>query len=349
MRRSHFSILIILAFTLSLSAALPKAILVYDIKDYLDVLVLKQTGEVAYIHDDNAKTFKYGMFEGDKNPTELKAWSVYDLFYLDVPATYETALSMLAKGNYESAKKLLEKCGSDKTPSKKLFSATDVYKNYVPQKLFLCALGLNDKKEAIKLYKQIDRNPNAHARILVLKDVLPVLVEEGEGDLALKVADELSKIRLSNREQIEVSFSRCLALSLKKRYAESKEVLNELINKYADDDPELKSRAIETQASIFVDHQKNYKGAIEYLQGVKDKNEVFFSAYLYEKLGDCYQALKKPQDARWNYLNSFLLIESNKNKSQDIIAKIQEINKELGERGGSQGLETLFEKVKSNL
>jgi tetratricopeptide (TPR) repeat protein len=349
MRRSHFSILSILAFTFSLSAALPKAILVNDINDYQDILVLKQTGEVAYIHDDNAKTFKYGMFEGDKNPTELKAWSVYDLFYLDVPATYETALSMIAKKNYESAKKLLEKCGSDKTPSKKLFSATEVYKNYVPHKLFLCALGLGDNKEAIKLYKQIDRNPKSHARVSVLKDVLPILVEEKEGDLALKVADELSKIRLASRELIEVSFSRCLALSLKKRYAESKEVLNELITKYADDNPELKSRAIETQASIFVDHQKNYKGAIDYLHKVKSGNEVFFSAYLYEKLGDCYRAMKKPQDARWNYLNSFLLIESNKVKSENVIAKIQAINKELGDRGGSQGLETLFDKVKSNL
>ena len=349
MRQTHFSILSILFFTFSLSAALPKAILVNDEKDYLDILVLKQTGEVAYIHDDNAKTFKYGMFEGDKNPTELKAWSVYDLFYLDVPPTYETALSMLAKENYESAKKLLEKCGSDKTPSKKLFSATPTYKNYVPHKLFLCALGMNDKKEAIKLYKQIDRNPKARARISVLKDILPVLVEEKEGDLALKVADELSKIRLSNRDQIEISFSRCLALSIKKRYAESKEVLTELITKYADDNPELKSRAIETQASILVDHQKNFKGAIDYLLQVKSKNEVFFSASLYEKLGDSYQALKKPQDARWNYLNSFLLVESDKNKSKDIIAKIQAINKTLGTRGGSQGLETLFEKVKTNL
>lgn len=349
MRRSHISILSILVFTLSLSAALPKAILVNDIKDYQDILVLKQTGEVAYIHDDNAKTFKYGMFEGDKNPTELKAWSVYDLFYLDVPVTYETALSMLAKGNYESARKLLEKCGSEKTPSKKLFSATDAYKNYVPHKLFLCALGMNDKKEAIKLYKEIDRNPKAHARISVLRDVLPILVEEKEGDLALKVSEELSKLRLSNRDQIEISFSRCLALSLKKRYAESKEILDELIMKYADENPELKSRAVETQVSILVDHQNDYKDAIEYLYQVKSKNEIFFNAYLYEKLGDCYLALKKPQDARWNYLNSFLLIESDNNKSKEVIAKIEGINKDLGARGGSQGLEALFDKVKTNL
>lgn len=349
MRRTRFALTALFICVASLHAALPKAILVNDIKDYLDILSLKESGEVAYIHDDNAKTIKYGMFEGDNNPTELKAWSVYDLLYLEVPQSYETALTMIAKGEYESAKKLLDRCGDDKTPSKKLFSATSVYKSYVPHKLFLCAVGMNDRKTAIDLFKKIERDPKAHARLFVLKEALPILVEEKEGDLALKVATELSKIRLSRRDSIEISFSMSLALSLKKKYTEAREVITEVVTKYAEDYPELNSRSVESQSTILIDHQKNYKQGITYLEGIKEKGEIFFSASLYEKMGDCLVELKKLEEARWNYLHAFLLEESGKNRTETLMGKVQEVNKKLGQKGGSESLEALFAKVKSNL
>lgn len=328
---------------------MPKAILVNDLSQYIDILSLKEGGEVAYIHDDNAKTFKYGMFEGDANPTELKAWSVYDLFYFDVPATYEAALSMIAKKEFKSAKELLQHCGAEKTKNKEVFSTTSIYKNYVPHKLFLCALGEKDYQEAIKLYKEIDRNEGAHARVSVLKDILPILVEEKQGDLALKVAEELIKLRFAKRDQIEIYFSKALGLSLLKKYAEAREVINELIATYEKDNPDLKSRAIETQARIFIDHQKNYKEGVQFLEKVRESQEVYFSHNLYEKMGDGLFGLGKLQEARWNYLNAFLRIESDKDLTESIISKVQAINVKLGEKGGNQGLESLFDKVKSSL
>jgi len=350
MRRSQFYFFSLLLLKLTLWAApLPKAILVSDIKDYIDILSLKESGEVAYIHDDNAKTIKYGMFEGDSNPTELKAWSVYDLLYLDVPQTYETALSMIARGQFESAKKLLEKCGDDKTPNRKLFSATSIYKSYVPHKLFLCALGMNDRKEAINLYKKIDRDGMSHNRMSTLKAILPVLVEEKIGDLALKVSLELSKLKLAKREAIEITFLKSLALSLQKKYAEAREAINEVVGKYADDYPDLKSRSVESQATILVDHQKNYKSGIQYLQDIKSKGEILFSANMYEKLADCLAQLGKTEEARWNYLHSFLMIEADKNRMELVMTKIQELNKKLGTKGGNDGIEALFAKIKSNL
>ena len=173
-----------------LHAALPKAILVNDMSEYLDVLTLKESGEVAYIHEDNAKTLKYGMFEGDTNPNEMKAWSVYDLLYLDVPPSYETALSMIAKGEYESAQKLLERCGNDKTPSKKLFRLLGLQK-LCPTQAFSMCCWVGDNKKAIELFKKIDRNQSAHARMSVLKEVLPVLVKEKEASDAYESRDRV--------------------------------------------------------------------------------------------------------------------------------------------------------------
>ena len=347
MRRTRFSFFSLLLLTFSAwSATLPKAILVGELKDYIDILSLKESGEIAYIHDDNAKTIKYGMFQGDSNPTELKAWSVYDLLYVEVPQTYETALSMIARGEFESAKKLLDKCGNDKTPSKKLFSATPIYKRYVPHKLFLCALGMNDRKEAISLYKKIDRDGMAHNRMATLKAILPILVEEKIGDLALKVSLELSKLKMAKREAIEISFLKSLALSLQKKYAEAREAINEIVGKYADDYPDLKSRSVESQSTILVDHQKNYKSGIQYLEDIKAKGEVFFSAGMYEKLADCLAQTGKTEEARWNYLHSFLMIEGDKNRMELVMTKIQEMNKKLGTKGGNDGIEALFAKIK---
>ena len=60
-----------------------------------------------------------------------------------------------------------------------------------------------------------------------------------------------------------------LSLSLNRKYAEARDVITQTVEKYVKDYPELNSRSVESQSTILIDHQKNYKQGVAFLEGIK--------------------------------------------------------------------------------
>lgn len=333
---------------LGLSAAeLPKARTVRELKDYHDILIFKGSEPVVFIKTDNDQTLVFGNSADDDNPQDSKAWNVFDVLYEDVPAIYELALALMAKGEWEEALKQLERCGNENTSvSKKKFSSTDVYANYVPHKYFLCYLNLGDADKTLATFEKILGHKSTHARIRVMLEALPLLIEKEKGELLQKVVAELKELSLSKRDKMEIALANALALSLGKKYAEAKTALNLVLDEYGTEFKDLASRIESINSTILVYHEKNYKAAIAYFEEIQKKSREKASADMYAKLGYCYSKMDKWEEARWNYIQAYLFGSFSKSQTLRLIESIEETNEHILPKESNAALSDFFAKVK---
>jgi hypothetical protein len=350
--RTYF---LLFAFLLGASSSLwskdvPKARIARSLDDYADMLSFKDSEEVIYVLEDDSKTLQYGMFEDDENPQDSNALSSFDVLYEDVPILYESALSMMAKGDWEQALELLKRSSSEKTPiTKKNFSSTEVYRNYVPHKEFLCHLNLGDQEKALELFEKISKNSKAHSRYRVMLNALPVLVKMEKGREALKVSEELFKIRLPRSQLVDAKIQQALALSLTKKYQDARTALADLVNKYGEDYNGLGEKVKEAETTILVYHEKNYSKAVRYFEGLLKKDRKQATSDLYIKLAYCYGQQNKWEESRWNYLQAYLVGSLKGPELKDLIAKIEKTNSRINSEKGNDALENFFGQVKQAL
>lgn len=331
-------------------ANVEKARVAHRLSDYEDIDAFIQSHDLVYVQKDTGSQTHYGLFETDENPQEFKAWEVYDLLYEDVPKTYLLGCQFLALGDYQQAKKMFVKCRKDKTPSKKVFGNTMVYKNYVPEKLLLCALGEGDDKEAEKAFQQIINNKQAHAYVRTSIRYVKYLVDhQRSGSQAQALAEELLKKKLPVRQKAELDINRCLAISLQKKYREAKYELDRVIVKYHSGVPEIEQLKDEALSTIVIYHEKNYRHGVNLFKDLLKKNRGSVSVATYVKLGDCYAELKKYEEARWNYLRAYNLEFKDNAMIKSIIGKVEEMNKHILPEEGNAAISQLLNKVKSTL
>ena len=329
------------------AADLPKARTAREIKDYFDILIFKGSEEPVFVKTDNSQTFVFGNSAEDDNPQDAKAWNVFDVLYEDVPAFYELALSLMAKGEWEQALKQLDRCGDESTQvTKKKFSSTDIYTNYVPHKLFLCYLNLGERDKALEVFEKIQNNKAAHSRVRVLLAAMPLLVEKENGEALHKVVNELKDISLSKRDKMEIALANCMALSLNKKYAEAKTNLGLVADEYGADFKELAGRVEDMNSTILVYHEKNYKQAISYFEDILQKSREKASTEMYMKLGYCYAKIDKWEEARWNYIQAYLFGSFSKKQKLRLIESIEDANTHILPKESNASLSDFFAKVK---
>lgn len=329
---------------------LPKARVARELSDYQDLLGFKEQEDVVFVVDDNSETLVFGMFEGDENPQDGRAWNTFDVLYEDVPVLYESALSLMAKGDWSQAMALLEKCKNENTAvSKKRFSSTKIYKNYVPHKMFLCHLNMGETEKALSLYKEIKSNKDAHSRVAVMLQALPLLIEAGEGKESLSLADELLKFKISRRDLVDVRLQRCLALSLNKDYRQAKLDLSALVDEFGEDYANLADRVAEAETTILVYHEKNYKKAVSFFEKMLDESREKATSDTYIKLAYCYGEQSKWEEARWNYLQAYLVGQFSEAGLKSLIEKIETANSKINSEKGNLALQSFFERVKKAL
>lgn len=343
-----FGTLLLLGFEAGLSAAdLPKARTARDIKEYHDILIFKGSEQVVFIKTDNDQLLVFGNSADDENPQDSKAWNVFDVLYEDVPAIYELALSLMAKGEWEEALKQLDRCGEETTQvSKKKFNSTEVYANYVPHKYFLCYLNLGESEKTLATFDKILNRKSTHSRVRVMLDALPLLIENEKIESLQKVVAELKEVGLSKRDKVEIALANCLTLSLSKKYAEAKTALNLVLDEYGAEFKEIAQRVENINSTILVYHEKNYKAAIANFEEILKKSREKASAEMYMKLGYCYSKIDKWEEARWNYIQAYLFGSFSKSQTLRLIEGIEAANEHIMPKESNAALSDFFAKVK---
>ena len=344
---------VLVGMTTSLYSAGPKsekARLARELSDYTDLLSFKDREDIIFVIEDDGLVLKYGMFEDDDNPQDSSAWNSFDVLYEDVPVLYESALSLMAKGDWKQTLELLDRCASEKTSiSKSKFSDSNIFKNYVPHKKFLCYLGLGQEEKAIEVSNDIMANAKAHSRVRVMLAVLPLFIKQENGSKALSIADELLKLRLPRKDLVDVRIHHCLALSLTKDYANAKKGLSVLVDEFGADYAGLGDRVADAETTILVYHEKNYSKAIRFFEDLLSKDRTKATADVYSKLAFCYGKKDKWEDSRWNYLQAYLVGSFSDVELKELISKIEMTNSKINSENGNVALESFFGKVKKAL
>jgi hypothetical protein len=329
---------------------LPKARSARELKEYADILIFKGTEDPIFVKEDDGLKLVFGSFADDDNPQDAKAWNIYDVLYEDVPVLYESALSLMAKGEWAEALKLLDRCAGENTQvSKKKFSSTDIYANYVPHKYFLCHLNLGEADKALEFSEKIQSNKMAHSRVRVMLMAIPLLIEREKAADIDKIVTELEALSLPRRDKMELALSKCLALSLNKKFKEAKASLQLVLDEYGADYSELAARVEDIQTTILVYHEKNYTQAVKVFEEILKKSREKASPDMYVKLAFCYSKLNKWEEARWNYLQAYLMGTFSKPKLLDLIAKIEETHTHIQPQEANVALGEFLEKVKKAL
>jgi len=318
------------------------------LQDYRNMAGFKSSDEI-FIEKSDGKELVYKAFKDDKDTTTEKAFSYFDILYADVPALYESALTTMAEGKYEEALKMLERVKGEKTPkSGNPFTSTHTYLNLYSHKIFLCQMGLGKLDEALKVFDEIFANPSAHARVNVMQEVLPYLVQKGSGNFGLKVVDELEKLKLPRRKMAEIAVNKCLFLSLEGKHSEGRKGLDAVLATYKDMS-EMAPKVQEAATTILVYHEKNYREGVKYFTDLMAKSEKIPSWELYQKLAFCYLEQGKWEEARWNYLQAFIFGPSDRNQMEPVILGIQKATENIGAKESDASLVKFLEKVKTTL
>lgn len=350
--KAFFALALFLFSCASAFAQYPKARLVYKLSQYKDIVQFKSNSSPVFIHTDNSTELKFGRFEKDKNPQKRDPWNVVDVLYEDVPSSYEVALSLLANNQFEEAKEMFLKSASDDTQvSKRKFSTTKIGKNYLDEKLLMCSLGLNEKEESKEYFKKIIKNKECHSYFATMIKYIPFLVQEGDGSQAEKIIKEVVKLPLSKRKLFQIGLQRCLAISLQKKYSQAKSELKKLVREYRNDIKNIQQYARETEATILVYHEKNYRAGIKFFNRILEEDRTQAKSDTFMALAECHFNEKQWEKARWNYIQAFLVEydPQQKEKLIKISDRIVEINTHLNDKKGQMAINSFFEKLKTTL
>jgi tetratricopeptide (TPR) repeat protein len=327
----------------------PKARIVRELSDLKEILSFKSLEDEVYIHSHEWTEVAYGAFADDNNPQTGRPWNMFDVLYVDVPALYEMALSSMAKGEWAEALKILDKCGSEKTPvSKKSFQTTDVYRNHVPHKRFLCHLELGNTEEALSEFDKIYKNKKAHSKAQVMIKALPHLIEAKKGKLANQVADELLKLRLPRRDIVDVMIEKSFALASIKDFNNANKVLDDALDAYGDSYETLAETVEGAKARILVFYKKAYREAINMFNEAIEEKGASAGAYLFKNLGYCLAKTNKWEEARWNYLKAHTIGMSS-SETKELLKLIEEANQKVASKEGNAALEAYFKEVQQTL
>ncbi len=304
--------------------------------------------EVFVLHHDWLE-LKYGMFEGDANPQDLRPWNIYDVLYVDVPVLYEAALVSMAEGKWADALSKLEKCGEQKTAvTKALFRKTDIYRNHFFHKCFICQLQLQNSDDALLMFDKVFANRGSHSRVQVMKQALPLLLEEGRSADALEVANELLGLRLFRRDLVSVSIQKAFALAGEKKFAEVESLLDKILQDYQDVDEGLALRVQDARSDIMVYHKKDYNKALRMFKKIMDEEGASVRVEVIKRVGDCYAMTNRWEEARWYYFRAHAM-GMNPEQSKTLVQAIGEANEKLASKKGNMALEAYFKEVEKTL
>lgn len=335
----------------SLCAKGAPARIVRDLSDLSSgSLSFKNLEDEVFVLSHDWLEVKYGMFEGDANPQDLRPWSVYDVLYEDVPVLYEAALVDMAGGKWVDALSKLDKCGDQKTAlTKVLFKNTDIYANHFYHKRFVCHMELSKTADALLMFDKVYSNLASHSRVQVMKDALPLLLKMGRSADALKVADELlDGIRLFRKDLVAISMQKAFALAGQKKFTEAESFLDKVLKDYGDVDEGLALRIQDARIDILVDHKKDYNKALRMLKKIIADDEVSVRVELIRRLGDCYAMTRRWEEARWCYFRAHIMgMEPEQSKS--LLAAIARANEKLASKKGNESLEAYFKEVEKTL
>lgn len=312
-----------------------------------EIFIYKHAGEVIYFTDFVEEGKKIDI----KQLTKKNNWQYYDLLYDDVPLQYEIGVQSLARGNFEEAKKYLESSLEKKTKISKLdFSDTYFCKNFLDEKLLLCAIGLQNEEDIQKYYKKIVNNASAHARRRVLVQYIPYLLELAEGSKANSIIDECLKFDLSRSVKLDLQIKRCLSMSLQRKFSQAKSELKKIeMGLLTKDDMKLMPQLQEARVTILVSHEKDYSEGIRLIKKMMDKDPKNLNAINYYSLAECYMNKDNFEEARWNYIQAYLYEFENEERLNKIKGKILAMNEKIPSEKGNDALNNFFKKDKKGL
>jgi tetratricopeptide (TPR) repeat protein len=304
--------------------------------DSREIFIYKHAGEVIYYTDFVEKGKKVDIKELRKKNN----WQYYDLLYDDVPLQYELGLQSLAKGEFEQAKKYFESSLENKTKvSKTLFPNTYFSKNFLDDKMLLCAIGLNNEEDIKKYYKKIINNSSAHAKRRVMVEYVPFLLKLEEGSKANSIIDECLKFDLSRSVKLKLQVMRCLSLSLQRKFSQAKSELKKVeMGLLTKDDMEIMPKLQEAHVTILVSHEKNYSEGIRFINKMMEKDVKNLNGTNYFNLAECYMNKDNYEEARWNYVQAYLYEFENESQINNIKDKILVMNQKIPSEKGNDAL-----------